>query len=128
MARTSDMKAYFRERYQQRRQTAIAQLGGKCAECGATEELEFDHIDPAAKSFNLWKRSGITEERFQAELAKCQLLCPTHHKQKTLRDRGQVSAKGTHGTLSSYRYCKCDECKAAKRASNQMQRQLRIAI
>jgi hypothetical protein len=31
----------------------------------------------------------------------------------------------THGTLSSYRYCRCDECKAAKRAHNKKQSMLR---
>ena len=26
-------------------------LGGKCVRCGATEDLEFDHVDPSIKVF-----------------------------------------------------------------------------
>lgn len=43
-----------------------------------------------------------------------QLLCRSCHEAKTLVDRGQESAKESHGTLSSYKYCKCNLCKKAK--------------
>ena len=35
-------KAAKRERY-------IQYLGGKCIDCGSTEKLEFDHVDPSAR-------------------------------------------------------------------------------
>jgi len=54
------------------------------------------------------------EEVFDLEISKCQLLCKKCHEEKTLLDMGRVSAKITHGTLSSYRYCKCGSCKKAK--------------
>jgi len=28
-------------------------LGGRCVRCGATEDLEFDHIDPSTKRFTI---------------------------------------------------------------------------
>jgi hypothetical protein len=112
------MAAYMKEWYERRRAEAVAALGGHCAWCDETENLEFDHIDPATKITTISKLWTASEVRFQAELAKCQLLCVPHHIEKTLAERGFKPAKGTHGTLSAYRYCgppKCEECKAAKR-------------
>jgi len=61
---------------------AIERLGGVCAHCGEVEDLEFDHIDPRTKTapvMRLWSYSA----RFEAELAKCQLLCWECHQLKT---------------------------------------------
>jgi 5-methylcytosine-specific restriction endonuclease McrA len=108
------MRRYMRQRYHQRREAAIKLLGGKCSECPETKSLELDHINPRDKEFDLAKIWSCSSQKFWAEIKKCQLLCRQHHKEKTLRDRGQISAQGTHGTLSSFRYCKCPECKLAK--------------
>lgn len=114
------MATYMKERYDRRHAQAVAQLGGHCARCPVTVNLEFDHIDPSTKTMTIAKMWTASEVRFQQELAKCQLLCREHHLEKTLAERGQASARGTHGTISAYRYCgppKCDACKAAKRAA-----------
>ena len=74
---------YMRERWARRRASAIQQLGGCCARCGVTDNLEFDHIDPSTKSFTIAKGSSASEVKFQAELEKCQLLCVECHKEKT---------------------------------------------
>lgn len=103
----------------------IAYLGGTCVRCGTTESLQFDHIDATTKSFNVsknWSRSWVT---LTPELDKCQLLCRDHHREKT-----QVSGDNTGGGWNrwaevqhgkNYTYsslgCRCEECKAAKRAS-----------
>jgi hypothetical protein len=89
-------------------------LGGVCSHCPSTTELELDHIDPATKSFTVSKLGSCNEVKFWAEVDKCQLLCTDCHQAKTLVDLNRVSAKITHGTLSSYRYCKCDLCRKAK--------------
>jgi 5-methylcytosine-specific restriction endonuclease McrA len=107
------MRDYMLRRYHRRRNAAIKFLGGKCA-CGETEGLQFDHKDRRKKSFTIAKLWGVSESRFWVEIAKCQLLCDDCHEKKTLADLGQVSAKTTHGTLSSYRYCKCAVCREAK--------------
>jgi hypothetical protein len=101
-------------RYGLEREAAIALLGGRCVKCGTTENLEIDHIDPKKKSFTL---AGNMHTKpvaaVKRELRKCQLLCETCHMVKTIAERGHKPAKGTHGTLSSYRYCKCELCTAA---------------
>jgi len=110
------MKEYMLKRYRERREKAIEKLGGKCSKCDSTDGLQFDHVDRTTKKFTIGTLSSINEQDFWKEVDKCQLLCDTCHQVKTLLDLGRVSAKSTHGTLSSYRYCKCDECKAAKAA------------
>lgn len=112
------MRVYVLKRYHRRRVAAIERLGGKCQRCGVTDGLQFDHIDPGTKVETIGKMWSYAEERFWEEVAKCQLLCEPCHYEKTAHDAGTVPARGTHGTVSAYRYCgppKCDECKAAKR-------------
>src|SRR5689334_7949826 len=115
------MAAYMKRWYDRRHAEAIETLGGHCSHpgCTETEDLEFDHIDPKIKTMTIAKMWTASEEKFQAELAKCQLLCSPHHLEKSLAERNQRSARGTHGTVTAYKYCgppKCDECKAAKRS------------
>jgi hypothetical protein len=111
----------------QRRLDAIAMLGGKCSVegCNATEDLEFDHIDPETKAFNLasnWSRSW---DDIVKELNKCQLLCSTHHLEKTLTDRPPFQ----HGTIYGYRDggCRCSACREAKAEDNKKAREVRLA-
>lgn len=45
--------------YRRERARLIAALGGKCVECGTTEELEFDHLKPRtwiANKTSRWQR------------------------------------------------------------------------
>lgn len=121
-AHNAYMAAYMKAWYDRRRAEAVAALGGHCAHpgCEETEGLEFDHIDPKTKTMVIAKMWTASEVRFQAELAKCQLLCVPHHLEKTLAERGQRPARGTHGTITAYTHCgppKCEACKAAKRAA-----------
>jgi hypothetical protein len=116
------MAAYMKSWYNRRHAEAVEALGGRCSYPGCEEidNIQFDHIDPKTKTMVISKMWTASEERFQAELRKCQLLCSPHHLEKTLEEKGQRSARGTHGTMSAYRYCgppKCEVCKAAKRAA-----------
>ena len=109
------MRKYMLERYHRRKQEAIASLGGKCVVCGSTENIEFDHKERKGKKATLGDvLAGGSEDLVKAELEKCQLLCRECHIKKTIKEVGRTPARETHGTLSSYRYCKCDLCKAAK--------------
>lgn len=114
------MKDYMNRRYQQRRDVALSLLGGKCVKCGTTQGLELDHIDRETKLFTLAKSWNVPMERFLSEVRKCQLLCDPCHNQKTLREKGQLPANGTHGTLSAIAYCKpiCDLCRTVRNKWN----------
>lgn len=58
------------------RERLIAELGGRCVECGTTERLEFDHLTPRT-----WDRNSLNAHRrmamYKREAAegKIQLLC-----------------------------------------------------
>ena len=110
------MRAYR----QARMEYARSKLGGKCARCGGTEQLEFDHIDRATKTKPLTCLLHASQAVFDAELAKCQLLCVECHKVKTKENREYREHEPgpiKHGTLWAYdgRKCRCDACKAAKK-------------
>ena len=70
---------YFRE-------ILLEKLGGKCVECGSTEALEFDHIDPSTKSFNISAGYHKPREVLENELSKCQILCNKCHIEKSKKD------------------------------------------
>ena len=73
-----------KKRYYETLSESMEKLGGKCVKCGATERLEFDHIDPKNKSFCITSRLLMGDrEKFQEELDKCQLLCYDCHLEKT---------------------------------------------
>lgn len=100
---------YDLDRYYQRKKEAVRYLGGKCVVCGTIEMLEFDHVDPATKTYNVTLIMLHSDDRLYDELDKCQLLCHTCHKEKTKLfhiDHG--------GGLGGIKGCKCIPCKARK--------------
>jgi hypothetical protein len=109
-------KEYMRGRYQRRKREAIETLGGRCVRCGSKDNLEVDHIDRSKKEFPFSRMYALSQERFDAELAKCQLLCNSCHVQKTIEERGH-NKRTEHGTYVCYRYagCRCDLCRQACR-------------
>lgn len=106
------------------KQEAIAQLGGVCVVCGIADDLEFDHVDPSTKLFQISGR-GLDKPRalIAAELLKCQLLCRPHHLEKTRAEAslprpGRRTAQHGVGTQVYDKYkCRCDLCRAAKARS-----------
>lgn len=106
----SYMQVYLLRRYHERRAEAIRSLGGKCVVCGSAENLELDHIDPALKSFDISKLWSVSKARFQAELKKCQVLCKSHHAEKTRRELSVDHGGGASGK----RNCKCRPCRDRK--------------
>ena len=82
--RKQEKSVYRKKRYYETLSESMEKLGGKCVKCGATERLEFDHIDPKNKSFCITSRLLMGDrEKFQEELDKCQLLCYNCHLEKT---------------------------------------------
>lgn len=85
----------------------LSTLGGQCVKCGSTEDLEFDHVDPATKSFTITAGWTRKLDLFMAELAKCQLLCQPHHLEKTKQEKGVEHGGGVWGKNK----CPCDLCR-----------------
>lgn len=98
-----------------------AMLGGRCSHpgCGKTRDLEFDHKDPATREIRIGNGIGrYPVARLLEELAKCQLLCKRHHKEKTAREKAAraLPLSARHGKLSTYyKYkCRCEACRRAR--------------
>lgn len=104
-----DKNEYQRNWSNVRRAEALIKLGGKCVKCGTTENLEFDHIDPKTKSFEIGAWGSHSKADLEIELAKCQLLCKSCHIEKTAV---------THGSYGYYKHhkCRCTPCRAANAA------------
>lgn len=63
-----------------------------CVICGTKLDLELDHIDPGQKvSHNIW---SWNEDRRSKELAKCQVLCETHHAEKSKTECARGESNG----------------------------------
>ena len=109
--------AYYRSEYARRRASWFK--GKSCVGinnvgniCGATGNLEVDHVDPSQKSFTI--RWCMSWKKLLPELAKCQPLCVSCHKKKTSIDKKTK----VHGiTMYATHKCRCDICRAANAAS-----------
>lgn len=87
------MREYNRARWERRRRCLIEMLGGCCVHCGTTESLEFDHIDPATKSFDISRRPLSPWKSLVREAQKCQLLCRPCHIERSRTQIG-VALRG----------------------------------
>ena len=105
-------REYARIWIQNRRQTWFANK--VCVNCGSTENLELDHINPTTKiDHKIW---SWTESRRLEELEKCQVLCEDCHLIKSINERNYSK---THGMLSTYnKGCRCLDCKQRKSIKN----------
>lgn len=108
-----------------RKKQLLELLGGKCINCGATEGLEFDHLDPKEKEFRISEMLDWGEEKLKGEALKCQLLCKPCHHQKTL-DKWEYGAEAPHGGTWRWRKykCRCPKCVAARDRYNEFRRQV----
>jgi 5-methylcytosine-specific restriction endonuclease McrA len=121
--RAEYMRPYIKARKHARRARLIEMLGGQCVRCGATDNLHFDHINPATKRFSVGSDMSRAWELLVEEALKCQLLCPPCHVEKGKEDRPEPP----HG---EYRYwywrCRCDVCRAANAAKSARQRRAKL--
>jgi predicted HNH restriction endonuclease len=69
---------------QQNRLKAYEFMGSKCNLCGynkCLDALQFHHIDPSKKRFNISKGFEFCWDYLKTELKKCILVCANCHKE-----------------------------------------------
>jgi len=112
------MPNIYRQKYRnKRKKLALNYLGNRCSLCGSTKKLEFDHINPDTKKFNILDTVSLDKsmDTFMVELDKCQLLCKSCHLIKTAVERQfNVPRHGTFGWATNHS-CYCDDCVKVKR-------------
>lgn len=61
-----------------------------CECCGEKDivVLEFDHIDPSTKSFDIGNRGSKGIQAIKEEIAKCRVLCANCHRRHTAATQG----------------------------------------
>ncbi len=67
----------------EKKKLLVEYKGGKCEKCGynkCIEALEFHHIDPSKKDFNISTHS-FSFDKMKIEADKCLLLCSNCHKE-----------------------------------------------
>lgn len=116
MGYTGEQKREYQRKWIARRRAEY--LSDKsCVVCGSTDALEVDHINPDEKKYHvaaLWGMSENNPNRV-TELAKCQILCSMHHKEKT---KAWWAGKANHGRTLYAKGCKCEVCREAQRLHN----------
>ena len=71
-------------RQQKLKEDAVNYKGGKCLACGYNKyqgALEFHHVDPSEKDFNISQSRFLKLQALKPELDKCILLCSNCHKE-----------------------------------------------
>ena len=82
-------RAKYREQKKARRRGIVADAraarGGMCEATGCThtDDLEWHHRDPSTRLFSVGggDKNGYSYAKLTAEIAKCDLLCPNHHRE-----------------------------------------------
>lgn len=114
---TKEAKRIYQLRWISERRRKWIEANGPCAVCGSTVDLEVDHIDPSLKSFPVsavWSL-GLDNPKRVSELAKCQVLCYTCHKRKSVAEQTAEHGVGTSGVKLGGIKCGCDKCLLARR-------------
>ena len=100
------MRLYMAARHKRQRAKAIDFLGGVCVDCGSTDQLEFDHVDPAAKEFTISSKFTRGWARLVDELAKCELRCAPCHRKRSAAQKSVEHGGGVTGKKN----CRCQLC------------------
>jgi hypothetical protein len=66
-----------------------------CTDCGESDPvvLEFDHLEPDAKCFNIGQSLPYRSwQTILEEIAKCDVVCANCHRRRTARRKGSLRA------------------------------------
>lgn len=80
-------KKHYHNRHKKIKQQCVEYKGGSCIKCGYSKSfaaLEFHHIDPSQKDFEISRAasSNMNFEKIKIELDKCILVCSNCHKEE----------------------------------------------
>ncbi len=77
---------YRIQRTQEHKKRIDALKNKPCTDCGERfepEQMDWDHIDPSTKLYNIGSMKGLKWERIEEEMTKCELVCKPCHRKRT---------------------------------------------
>jgi len=86
----------------------VSEMGGCCVECGSDTDLEFHHLDPKLKKFDVSGNLTRTISVLREEAEKCILLCYNCH--RVAGSKYNVRVGHGYGAYIAKR-CDCDICR-----------------
>lgn len=106
--KTAEEQREYQRKWVRKRRDKWLNDNGPCARCGSWNMLEVDHVNPEDKvSHKVW---SWAEDRRNAELSKCQVLCHWCHVRKTWENK----TRAQQGSNSKYSAgCRCELCRIA---------------
>ena len=78
-----------------RREIIYAAKSAPCADCHTnypTYVMDFDHLDPSLKEFEVGRGLYVSIKRLEAEIAKCEVVCANCHRERTHGEKDEWSA------------------------------------
>ena len=72
------------ERMRHTKRLCIEYKGGKCEKCGYDKydgALDFHHLDPSKKDFDISRKKSTNIDKLKPELDKCILICSNCHRE-----------------------------------------------
>lgn len=75
--------AYCSARWKERKVRIVEQFGNICHDCNHSYHpnvYDFHHTDPSTKEMTWTKMRLLSEDKMQAELSKCIMLCSNCHR------------------------------------------------
>ena len=72
------------ERMRNTKRLCIEYKGGKCEKCGYDKydgALDFHHLDPSKKDFDISRKKSTNIDKLKPELDKCILICSNCHRE-----------------------------------------------
>lgn len=84
------------------KQSFVDYKGGKCSICGYNKyigALEFHHLDPSKKDFNL-SQAKIFNDKVKQELDKCILVCSNCHREEHYKIKAEESIENNNFYIS----------------------------
>ena|SRR5579859_6519889 len=93
-ARRAYMRGYTNRLRAKRRAACIKALGGVCVDCGAAQDLDFDHKNPRDKVDRVARLWTAKKAVLWREVMKCELRCKKCH-------AARHAARGEPGPLET---------------------------
>ena len=109
-------REYVRDRRRKLKVKLLAEIGGQCVDCGFRSHpaaLDFDHVDPTTKRFNVGMSLQKPWLELLEEVRKCVVRCANCHRIRTHPHTWEEVAQGLRrAPIAALVLTHCEHCGA----------------